>query len=136
MRIQLQAQGHLVAEAENGAIAMDILCAEDPPDVVLLDLSMPGVDGYEFLESLGAMNPRPPSKVVVVTADHTPGLASELAALGAAGFVYKPLKREDLQRIMEKVLAPRPLGRNTMLQSAMGPIPAVVQSHQDGGVKH
>ena len=73
MRIQLQADGHLVAEAANGAEAMDILRAEDPPDVVFLDLSMPCVDGYEFLEELAAMNPRPASRVIVMTADRTPG---------------------------------------------------------------
>jgi two-component system chemotaxis response regulator CheY len=106
MRIVLQTEGHLVAEAANGIEAMEILCAEDPPDVVLLDLSMPGVDGYEFLEALQAMNPRPPSRVVVVTADHTPGLAAELANLGAAGFVYKPLKRDDLRKIVDCVLRP------------------------------
>jgi two-component system chemotaxis response regulator CheY len=136
MRIQLQAQGHLVAEAANGALAMDILCSEDPPDVVLLDLSMPGLDGYEFLEALNAMNPRPPSKVIIVTADHTPGLPAEFEAMGASGFVYKPLKREDIQRIMDKVLMRSRVGASTILQSAMSPIRAGVAGRHDDQSKH
>ena len=105
MRITLQLEGHLVAEAANGREAMNILLAEDPPDVVLLDLSMPGVDGYTFLKELNAMHPRPASLVIVVTADHTPGLAADLMELGAAGFVHKPVRKDDVRRIMEAALA-------------------------------
>ena len=105
MRITLQLEGHLVAEAANGREAMNILLAEDPPDVVLLDLSMPDVDGYAFLKELNAMNPRPASLVIVVTADRTPGLAADLMDLGAAGFVHKPVRRDDVKRIMEASLA-------------------------------
>lgn len=108
MRINLQLDGHLVAEASNGREAMNIVCAEDPPDIVLLDLTMPGVDGYTFLQELNALDPRPASLVIVVTADRTPGLASDLMKLGAAGFVLKPVRRDDLKRIMKAALAKRP----------------------------
>lgn len=106
-RITLQVEGYLVAEAANGIEAMRILNSEDPPDVVLLDLAMPRMDGFAFLEAINAMRPTPPSSVIVVSADRTSGVASELMSLGAAGFVRKPLGREDLRNIMKIVLARR-----------------------------
>jgi DNA-binding NtrC family response regulator len=105
MRITLQLEGHLVAEAANGREAMKILLAEDPPDVVLLDLSLPDTDGFAFLRELSAIHPRPRSLVIVVTADRTPSLAAELMELGAGGFVHKPVRRDDVNRIMEAAMA-------------------------------
>ncbi len=57
-RITLQLAGHLIAEAFNGIDALTILAAEDPPEIVLLDLQMPGMDGFEFLDRVSAMRPR------------------------------------------------------------------------------
>jgi PAS domain S-box-containing protein len=69
LRRSLEKDGWAVSEAENGRVGLEQVAA-DPPAVVLLDLMMPEMDGFEFLEGLrSALAPdRPPPPVVVITA--------------------------------------------------------------------
>lgn len=63
----LEKQGWQVTEAANGRVAMDYVAAE-PPDLILLDLMMPEMDGFEFIEALRQRPEWGPIPVVVVTA--------------------------------------------------------------------
>ncbi len=87
----------VVAEAGNGLDALQA-CAEHQPDLVLLDISMPGVDGLEAARHLSAFDPRP--AVVFCTAydDHA------LAAFDAAAIDYlmKPVRPERLAAAIER----------------------------------
>jgi len=69
LRRSLEKDGWAVSEAENGRVGLEQVAA-DLPAVVLLDLMMPEMDGFEFLEGLrAALTPdRPPPPVVVITA--------------------------------------------------------------------
>lgn len=107
MRVALQLEGHLVAEAKDGAEALRIIAREDAPDVVLLDIAMPVINGFEFLQAVNAMDQRPKTKIIVVTADRTPGIAHELMELGADGFLRKPLDRDDLRHLLATALPDR-----------------------------
>ena len=62
----LEAEGHRVLEAANGAVALQVIANEDV-DVVVLDLHMPVCDGLEVLRQLDA----PPPKVIVVSGFET-----------------------------------------------------------------
>ena len=53
VRSYLEAEGYLVVEAEDGAAALE-RCRQSPPDVILLDIEMPGLDGYQVLAELKA----------------------------------------------------------------------------------
>ncbi len=87
----------VVAEADNGLDALQA-CAEHQPDLVLLDISMPGVDGLEAARHLAAFDPRP--AVVFCTAydDHA------LSAFDAAAIDYlmKPVRPERLAAAIER----------------------------------
>ncbi len=67
IRRMLEREGWLVTEAQNGRIALDRI-AENPPELIVLDLMMPEMDGFEFLEALHHDDARRAIPIVVVTA--------------------------------------------------------------------
>lgn len=89
LRTMLERAGiSVVGEAADGRAGRDAILQHDP-DVITLDLDMPGVDGLTLLRAIGKSSPRP---VVVVSGKVAPGSAAELAALeaGAAHVLLKP----------------------------------------------
>jgi two-component system response regulator MprA len=92
----LSSEGYAVAYAHDGADAIARLSA-DPPDAILLDLMMPGMNGRQFLSALrtelGSDLP-----VVVMTAVH--GLGQRAISLGATDVVEKPF---DVDELLNKV---------------------------------
>lgn len=76
----------VVAEAADGERALDV-CREHRPDVVLMDLSMPGVGGVEATRHL--VGERPDVHVVVLTSLPDPGTVHEALAAGAVGYLLK-----------------------------------------------
>jgi len=67
LRRSLEKEGWRVTEAENGRVGLERVAA-DRPDLVLLDLMMPEMDGFEFLEGLRSREPADAPAVVVITA--------------------------------------------------------------------
>ncbi|GGD32475.1 DNA-binding response regulator [Pseudoxanthomonas indica] len=87
----------VVAEAENGLEALQA-CAEHQPDVVLLDIAMPGVDGLEAARHLAAFDPRP--AVVFCTAYDAHALSAFEAA--AIDYLMKPIRAERLLAALDR----------------------------------
>ena len=92
----------VVGEALDGAEAMD-LAVRHRPDVVLLDLRMPGVDGFAALDRL-LDQPAPPRVVVLTTVDADDAVLRALGA-GASGFLLKSTAPADLIRLVEVAAA-------------------------------
>lgn len=78
----------VIGEASNGKDAI-ALCERLSPDLVLLDINMPKMDGLQALEEIRKLCPS--VKVVMVSADATMDRVSEAVQKGAVGFVVKPL---------------------------------------------
>ncbi len=99
----LQERGFVTDYAFNGRAALDrLLKRKERPDLILLDLHMPGMDGYEFLRQIRQVNSE--SKVIVVTA-HPSDLAELHAAdLKIEGFFEKPLIVKDVVDQAEDLL--------------------------------
>ncbi len=100
LRGYLEAEGFAVAEAENGPMALR-LAQEEPPDLVLLDVMMPGMDGVEVLRRLRADSD---VYVILVTArteevDKLVGLA-----VGADDYVTKPFSPREVAARVKAVL--------------------------------
>lgn len=91
--ILTQAGWHVVAEASNGAEAV-AKYLEHRPDVVTLDIVMPGTDGMYALD--GILSADPNAKVVVVSALNQTKLISEAIRKGAQDFIAKPFLPEQL----------------------------------------
>ena len=79
----------IVGEVSNG-LDVVLKCVELKPDVVLLDINMPKIDGIKALEEI--RKARPSTMVLMVSGDLTVDRVKEALANGAAGFVVKPLK--------------------------------------------
>jgi len=90
----------IVAEAETGREALEQI-AESAPDVVLLDLRMPDMDGYEVLEAVAEME-HPPG-VVVLTMNDDLAFVRRAIQLGADGFLVKSVGRDELIRALRSV---------------------------------
>jgi two-component system response regulator AlgR len=86
----------VVGEAANGEQAIAI-AAQTAPDIVLLDIRMPGVDGIETAHHLNAME-RPPAVVFTTAYDE---YAIDAFDARAIGYVLKPVRRERLERALE-----------------------------------
>jgi DNA-binding NtrC family response regulator len=81
---------------------------DTPPDLVLLDLIMPGGSGLKLLEELSGREHAPP--VVVLTATKTVATAVEAMKLGAADYITKPFEVEALRIKVRQLLEHRALG--------------------------
>ena len=92
-----------LAEAGNGVEALAALAARPEIDIVLLDLSMPVMDGIELLRRLAANGPRPPLAVVVLSAHDDFHLVREAFKLGATDYLLKgELDAGALKAALEK----------------------------------
>jgi two-component system, response regulator PdtaR len=93
LRQMLEANGfEVVGEARDGVEAI-VAAREFEPDVVLLDIRMPGVDGVECARRIYAERPVP---IVMVTAHGDRGLVERALAAGAFGYLTKPFREADL----------------------------------------
>ncbi len=102
----LQQDGYLVETAADGPAALDI-AARWPPDVVVTDLKMPGMDGVELLGKLREQDADLP--VVVVTAFGDVGSAVEAMRAGADDYLTKPVDFDALLLALERALERRRL---------------------------
>jgi len=94
----------VAGEAGGGLEAADRALADDP-DLVLMDLSMPDIDGIEAMRRIHLEKPDMP--VVILTAHADPGIEKEARAAGARGFLAKGTPLEDLVIVLhEAVEAP------------------------------
>lgn len=107
----------VVAEADNGLSALQA-CAEFRPDLVLLDIAMPGVDGLEAARHLTAFDPRP--AVVFCTAYDEHALSAFDAA--AIDYLMKPVRAERLAVALERART-FVAGRETQAPALPGRIP-------------
>lgn len=89
--LALRRDGHQVQRAATGA---EVLAAA-PSDLVLLDLGLPDIDGFEVLEELRRRGVETP--VVIMTARDEPGLRDRALRGGAVGFLQKPFRIDDVR---------------------------------------
>jgi two-component system nitrate/nitrite response regulator NarL len=85
----------LVGEADGGAAALEAI-AELGPDLVILDLRMPEVDGLAVLRKLRAQDPPPACRVLVISASIEDGVEEEVMTAGADGCLSKALSRAEI----------------------------------------
>jgi two-component system cell cycle response regulator len=95
VRAGLEAENYHVIEAEDGTVALQ-RCRQQPPDVILLDIVMPGLDGYQVLAHLKT-DPQL-SHIPVVFLTGRTGMADVVAGLraGAHDYLKKPFEPEEL----------------------------------------
>jgi CheY-like chemotaxis protein len=106
MRLVLEGEGFEISEAGEGRAALDMV-RSDPPDLVFLDLNMPGSNGSDVLTQIKADPATAGVHVIVVTATGEEGRERALA-MGADGYFTKPFSPIALLRTVERVLGTPP----------------------------
>ena len=88
----LTLRGHTVIPLATGETLVDIVRTHTPPpDLVLLDIQLPGRDGYALLQDLKAMKGDRPWKVVALTAHAMAADRAKALAAGFDGYITKPI---------------------------------------------
>jgi len=101
LRVGLSAQGYQIVEASSGKTALEHL-AEQPPDLIILDLGLPDMQGHELLRTMRARNDSVPI-VVLSSRDDETGKVQALDA-GADDYVTKPFGMDELLARMRAAL--------------------------------
>lgn len=86
---------HELIEAHNGENALDILAENSQIDLILLDLNMPKMNGFEFLKQLQTDPNLKYIPTVVLTTSINRSDLKQAYSIGIAGYLVKPLKYED-----------------------------------------
>lgn len=104
----LSDEGYEVLEADNGERGLSLTLSEEP-DLILLDIRLPDVDGLTVLERMRAGYSE--AATLVMTADNTPTNAIRATQLGAFDYIAKPLDIDHLLLLVQRALEYRSLER-------------------------
>lgn len=102
LRTILAAEEHEIIEASDGLVGIETYVMEQP-DLVLLDLAMPGMPGDEVLEKIRELNQQ--AQVIIATADLQNLTKTKVLTAGAVGFVNKPFSRAKVLEAVNLVLS-------------------------------
>jgi CheY-like chemotaxis protein len=127
----LRGAGASVLTAEDGAGALDVVTSSRP-ELILLDVYMPNMDGWQFLERLARLGGRPEPPVVLQTSAEGHADVQRARGLGVAAYVSKPFRLAEVIEMCGRVLdGARPLqGR----ASAHAPRPHIFVEGPDASV--
>ena len=115
MRRALESQGYEIAEAEDGERGLRQV-ERFIPDLVVCDISMPGMDGMAFLRAVTAVDDPPP--VIMITAYGSERVAVDAMKAGAYEYIRKPYEVDELRLIVKNALEKVRLEReNRVLRS-------------------
>lgn len=95
--------GFRVTWAQNGMIALDLM-EKDRPDLILMDLQMPGIDGYTLTRQLKAEEATHRIPIVALTACAMVGDAERALAAGCDGYLTKPVNTRELPHTVRRFL--------------------------------
>ena len=99
MRRALSTFGHNISEADS-AEAARLLVKQQEPDLLLLDVNLPGMNGLEFLRELNSANGSGPL-VIIITAHGSERTAVEAVKSGAYDYLSKPFELDDLRLVVK-----------------------------------
>lgn len=107
LETQLRLEGYRTSIAYHGLQALRI-SRDASPDLILLDLMLPGIDGFEVLNRLRAEPNTARTPVIVLSAKDSPSDRQMAARLGANGYLTKPYTRAELAETIRAVLQSAP----------------------------
>jgi two-component system cell cycle response regulator DivK len=99
----LEGSGYEVLEARNGLEAV-ALAREHVPDLIILDLHMPGLDGFGVIQELRREATFTATPIVALTASAMMGDKERATAVGFTSYITKPIRLTDLRREVERLL--------------------------------
>ena len=103
LNVRLRARGYDVCAAYDATLAMTQAIANQP-DLALLDISMPGGDGFLVAERLRGTVATANIPIIFISALKQPGLKERAKELGAVAFFEKPFESDDLLAVIDAAL--------------------------------
>ena len=103
MRLALENHGYLIVEAENGARAVE-LAESERPDIILMDLSLPVMDGIEATEKIRASKKLDGVPIIAVTAHQETDFRTGAKAAGFDAYVTKPVDIDFLGELIQGLM--------------------------------
>lgn len=103
LSIRLQSMGYKVDSAEDAVYAMKA-AVRCEPEVILLDINLPGGDGFVVADRLRASNKLWTTPIIFITASKDPKLKEKAAGYGASGYLEKPFRASQLADAIENVV--------------------------------
>lgn len=103
--VRLKAMGYTVVTASDAISAVSQV-RKCHPDVVLLDISLPGGDGFLVAKRLGHLVETSATPIIFITASQRPDLRERAMRAGAVGFLQKPFHATELADMIESALTP------------------------------
>ena len=103
MRLELEEQGFIVFEAENGQAAVDVAIRENP-DVILMDLTLPLMDGFEATKLIRQNEALKDVPIIAVTAHQEHDFRTDAKASGFDAYVTKPIDVNWLKELIAGLL--------------------------------
>ncbi|MBF4509380.1 MAG: response regulator [Aeromicrobium sp.] len=104
MTYLLESKGHVVDVAEDGEQALTIL-EDQVPDLILMDMQLPRVDGYEATRRIKADDRLRSVPLVALTAHSMKGDRARAVDAGCDAFVSKPVDAEEILALVERMTA-------------------------------
>lgn len=118
--LMLRTEGYDVVEAEDGPAAFDLLSRGAGPDLILLDVMMPGLNGWQVFERLRAEEQWKDIPVVMLTALAQRADVERAVQLGVDGYLTKPFEPADLIHTIEETFQERSAACLTDAEGACG----------------
>ncbi len=117
MKIWLRANGYHVFLAMDAMTAINMAQAERP-DLILLDIGLPGGDGYRIMARLRTLTPLAHIPILVITARDATTHEKKALAAGAEGFFQKPFDSRHLMAAIQKALGVKPAPKIPEIESS------------------
>ncbi len=105
LRFLMEQEGYQVAVVEDGEAALTV-CQQVAPDLVLLDVMLPGISGFEVCQQLKSSAKGRAVKVVLVTARGREADLEKGRAVGADAYIVKPFAIRDVMDTVRRLLNP------------------------------
>lgn len=102
VKMALSKKGYIVLTSENGQEALNLIEKEGVPDLILLDMKMPIMDGWEFGKEFGDKYGRSAPIIVMTAAEDSQTRAMEI---GADSYIGKPFELSSLYELLDNMLS-------------------------------
>lgn len=103
LKVLLESEEFHVLEAASGAEALEVI-SEERPDVILMDLALPGFDGFEAIRRIRVIDGFQDTPIIVLTAYTGPSTYETAIRAGSDYFMAKPIDFDELVALLNKIL--------------------------------
>lgn len=104
LKVLLEFEEFQVVEAATGSEALEAI-KRQPPDVILMDLALPGFDGFETIRRIRATDGFQNTPIIVLTAYTTPSTYETAFSAGSNYFMAKPIDFDELAALLKRIMS-------------------------------